>query len=355
MFTYCRVIFHKHVHGKRFFASTGPQRPAFFSSTNLLRNPAPKLFLASSLALFTYYQYRQYRRDLPPGVTPLRHIIYTTIPTNVITRIASYISSIDLPSSMRHLVIGSYARMFGCNLEEAEKPLGEYNTLGEFFARRLKSGIRPISRDGLVSPVDGELLHLGTIHTMDTANASSEHDFTLEQIKGVKYSLKALCGGHEVFKPRGNSSNPNGLFYATIYLSPGSYHRFHAPTSFRLSHSQSIKGELLPIAPWMMKIAPGLVSLNQRHLLLGQWAYGLMAMVPVGATNVGTILIDRLPSEYIKKGEEVGHFRMGSSIVMVFEAPEGFEWTAKVGERIKMGQSLGRIKHKSYWSWMLGQ
>ena len=104
----------------------------------------------------------------------------------------------------------------------------------------------------------------------------------------------------------------------------------------------------------MMKIAPGLVSLNQRHLLLGQWAYGSMAMVPVGATNVGTILIDRLPNEYIKKGEEVGHFRMGSSIVMVFEAPEEFEWTVKVGERIRVGQSLGRVKSKSYWSWISG-
>ena len=77
-------------------------------------------------------------------------------------------------------------------------------------------------------------------------------------------------------------------------------------------------------------------------------------MVPVGATNVGTILIDRLPNEYIKKGEEVGHFRMGSSLVLVFEAPEGFEWTAKPGERIQVGQSLGRVKSKSYWSWISG-
>ena len=206
MLSYCRVLLHKHIRSRRTFTTTSTKTTGFPSSTGLMRNPAPKLFFASSLALFTYYQYRQYRKDLPPGVTPLHHIIYTTIPTNVITRIASYVSSIELPRSLRRVVIGSYAKMFSCNLEEAEKPLVEYSSLGEFFARRLRLGIRPISKDALVSPADGQLLHFGAIRNIDadtnTMNATSDNDFTLEQVKGVKYSLKALCGGHDMLKSR---------------------------------------------------------------------------------------------------------------------------------------------------------
>lgn len=302
---------------------------------------APKIFFGSSLALFAYYQYRIYRRDLPEGVTPARFALYSTIPCNAMTRLAGWIAELPIPRFLRPYTIGAYAKAFRCRLDEAEKDLREYGSLGEFFARRLRSGIRPVSSDQLVSPADGLVLHAGSFSL-----SSKQSSMLLEQIKGVTYSLPCLLGVDRLDEGIASSQR---LYYCTIYLSPGSYHRFHSPANWRIARSTPIRGELLPVAPWMMRIAPGLVSLNQRHVLFGHWRHGPLVVVPVGATNVGSIVVDKTESDRCRKGEELGHFRMGSSVVMVFAAPEGFEWTVRPGEKCQVGQSLGRIP-TSFWS-----
>ena len=302
------------------------------------------LFLGSTTGLFTYYQYQAYRKGLPEGVTPARHALYSTIPACTMTRIAGWIANLRLPEVLRPSVVGLFSRALGCDAREAEKEVGEYESLGEFFARRLKSGARPLERGAaLVSPVDGKVLATGCINWNDDAD-------WLEQIKGTKYSLSAFLGhDHALINNLRQRKEGTSLYYTTLYLSPASYHRFHAPTDLKLSNSKKIPGELLPVAPWMMKLAPGLVSLNQRHLISGNWSQGHLVMVPVGATNVGSIVIDVLPGEKVKKGQELGHFRLGSTVVLLFTGPQGMKFVPQVGRSVKLGQALIRDNGQGWW------
>jgi phosphatidylserine decarboxylase len=187
------------------------------------------------------------------------------------------------------------------------------------------------------------------------------------------------------------------LYYAVIYLAPGDYHRFHSPTNWVVESRRHFAGELYSVSPYLQRTLPGLFTLNERVVLLGRWRWGFFSYVPVGATNVGSIKInfDRelrtnslttdtaadlaaeeaakrgepylgfaeatyenaspvLHGHALRRGEEMGGFQLGSTIVLVFEAPatvktadgevkKGWEWEVEKGQKLKMGQVLGRV------------
>ena len=54
----------------------------------------------------------------------------------------------------------------------------------------------------------------------------------------------------------------------------------------------SSPGELFSVSPYMAKRLQNLFVLNERVALLGRWRYGFFGMVPVGATNVGSIKVN---------------------------------------------------------------
>ncbi|KAK7698990.1 phosphatidylserine decarboxylase 1 [Diaporthe eres] len=194
-----------------------------------------------------------------------------------------------------------------------------------------------------------------------------------------------------------SKENPTSLYYAVIYLAPGDYHRFHSPTNWVVERRRHFAGELYSVSPYLQRTLPGLFTLNERVVLLGRWRWGFFSYVPVGATNVGSIKInfdrelrtnslttdtaaDRAAEEAaargepytgfseaayqmaspvlqghaLRRGEEMGGFQLGSTIVMVFEAPLGQEdesgklkggwvWNVEKGQKVKMGQALGRV------------
>lgn len=187
------------------------------------------------------------------------------------------------------------------------------------------------------------------------------------------------------------------LYYAVIYLAPGDYHRFHSPTNWVVEKRRHFAGELYSVSPYLQRTLPGLFTLNERVVLLGRWRYGFFSYVPVGATNVGSIVVnfdrelrtnslltdtaaDRAAEEASKRGEpyvgyaeatyeaaspvlhghalqrgqEMGGFQLGSTVVLVFEAPSdkpgtdgnkptGWTWAVEKGQTVRMGQALGRI------------
>lgn len=186
------------------------------------------------------------------------------------------------------------------------------------------------------------------------------------------------------------------LYYAVVYLAPGDYHRFHSPTNWVVERRRHFAGELFSVSPYLQRTLPGLFTLNERVVLLGRWRHGFFSYIPVGATNVGSIKInfDRelrtnsltrdtaadqaaeeaarrgqpylpfaeatyedassvLRGHALRRGEEIGGFQLGSTIVMVFEAPaerradgrppSGWAWLVEKGQRVKVGQALGRI------------
>lgn len=187
------------------------------------------------------------------------------------------------------------------------------------------------------------------------------------------------------------------LYYAVVYLAPGDYHRFHSPANWVVERRRHFAGELFSVSPYLQRTLPGLFTLNERVVLLGRWRYGFFSYVPVGATNVGSIKInfdrelrtnslttdtaaDKAAEEAQKRGEqytgfseasyesastllggyalrtgeEMGGFQLGSTIVLVFEAPlgemdpatnthKGWRWAVEKGQKIKMGEAIGFV------------
>ncbi|KAI0638905.1 phosphatidylserine decarboxylase [Trametes polyzona] len=166
----------------------------------------------------------------------------------------------------------------------------------------------------------------------------------------------------------------NDTFFMVIYLAPGDYHRFHSPASWVVERRRHFVGDLFSVSPWMAKRLENLFVLNERVALLGRWRYGFFSMVPVGATNVGSIKINfdqdlrtnvgprrkhpvgtfteavysaaspLLNGQPLVKGDEMGGFCLGSTIVLVFEAPHDFSFAVNAGEKVKVGQKLGDLK-----------
>lgn len=175
---------------------------------------------------------------------------------------------------------------------------------------------------------------------------------------------------------------PKKLFYSVIYLAPGDYHRFHLPTNWVVQVRKYFTGELYSVAPYFQKTFANLFILNERVSLLGYWKYGFFSMTPVGATNVGSIKINfdkelvtnlkldpfnnnerfdrntcyeatyfnsspKLGGVALEKGREMGGFQLGSTVVLVFEAPETFQFMVEPGSTVKMGQALGEVGGKN--------
>lgn len=165
----------------------------------------------------------------------------------------------------------------------------------------------------------------------------------------------------------------NKLFFCVIYLAPGDYHRFHSPTNWVAERRRHFRGELYSVSPYMAKRLSNLFVLNERVALLGRWRHGFFGMVPVGATNVGSIRINfdkalrtnvrmqrylagtyseasysgaskLLGGQPLAAGDEMGGFLLGSTIVLVFEAPSDFRFDLKPDQKIKVGQRLGDIR-----------
>lgn len=162
----------------------------------------------------------------------------------------------------------------------------------------------------------------------------------------------------------------NKLCFCVVYLAPGDYHRFHSPASWVVEKRRHFSGELFSVSSWMVDKLADLFVLNERVALLGRWRHGFFSMVPVGATNVGSIRVNfdktlrtntplrpltpgsfteanyatasaLLGGQPLGAGDEMGGFWLGSTIVLVFEAPQSFEFNVKTGDKVRVGEALG--------------
>lgn len=237
-----------------------------------------------------------------------------------------------------------FSKAFDVDLAEALNPdPTSYVTFNEFFTRELKAGSRPIATSKITSPVDGTISQFGKIENGQ-----------ILQAKGISYSLDQLLGGN---KDRSDKFS-NGQFI-TIYLSPKDYHRIHMPCTGKLVEHTHIPGRLFSVAKHTVNTVKGIFSRNERVVAVFETEYGAMAMVLVGAINVAAIetvwagLITPPKGETItgksyrdkninlEKGEEMGRFNMGSTVILVFaeNAPELME-TLQVDQSLKLGDKL---------------
>lgn len=205
----------------------------------------------------------------------------------------------------------------------AEKNIAEYPSIGDFFVRDLKPGARTIG-DGVVSPVDGRVRDYGSIE-----------EGVLPQVKGVAYTVEAFLGDAELARRFADGA------FVNLYLAPPDYHHVHSPCEGTVVSSIYIPGDLRPVNDPSLRRNAGLFVTNERVVTLIETAHGLVAVVMVGALNVGkmrlaydTFLADLYPSygsgevvrrHYsggisLKKGARIGTFMMGSSVVILFES-----------------------------------
>ena len=247
------------------------------------------------------------------------------LPHHAISRLIFKLTRVE--SSFVPRAITKFSQVFGVDLSQAVNPdPSSYKTFNEFFTRSIKPELRPIAKTKLVSPVDGCISQIGAIDKG-----------SLFQAKGHHYTTQALLGGNVEQAKK----YENGQF-ATIYLSPKDYHRIHMPCAGTLKQQTHIPGRLFSVAPHTARTVPNLFARNERVVAIFDTEYGEMAMALVGAINVAAIetvwdgLITppqgkKLSSKHyadkqvsLKKGEEMGRFNMGSTVILLFtsDAPK---------------------------------
>jgi phosphatidylserine decarboxylase len=242
------------------------------------------------------------------------------MPKLAMTRLAGRLASAKL-GSFTTWVIQRFVKRYNVNMAEAaHADPAHYKSFNEFFTRPLKDGVRPLAHSTWVCPVDGAISQCGAI----------EHD-QIFQAKGHQYSTRALVGGDAALAEQFQ----NGQF-ATLYLSPRDYHRIHMPVAGKLLRMVHVPGDLFSVNPTTARGVPGLFARNERVVCEFETEHGPMVLVLVGATIVGsmatvwhgqvnpprpgTVREWRYESQdmRLQKGEEMGRFLLGSTVVMLF-------------------------------------
>jgi phosphatidylserine decarboxylase len=241
--------------------------------------------------------------------------------------------------------IRGFVRRYGVNMAEAANPdIAAYPTFNEFFTRPLRADARPLAEADFLCPVDGAISQFGPI----------ERD-QIFQAKGHRYSTTALLGGDAELAARFD----NGSF-ATLYLSPRDYHRIHMPCAGRLTRMIHVPGELFSVNPATARGVPGLFARHERVVCVFESAQGPFVLVLVGATIVGSMATvwhgvvnpprsetlrewryDATPVE-LARGEEMGRFLLGSTVVMLFPRDTlAFNPAWQPGAPLRMGEAMG--------------
>lgn len=278
------------------------------------------------------------------------------------------IAQARVPSVLRGPAYRAFARAVGANLDEAELPLDEYPSLGEFFARKLRDGARAIDRSptAIISPCDGVIAARGTATAGALVQAKGKHYQVGELVADEAYGATLVDGE-----------------YVTIYLSPRDYHRVHAPFGARVLGYDYVPGALWPVNPRIAARRERLLSRNERVVIRlqleaepGSFRSNLVgahetrtvacALVMVGAGGVGNMRLGawagdiassdyRLAGEHrsvecddvhLERGDELGAFNLGSTVVMVFQAHADASVALRgdVGAAVRFGEALGELQ-----------
>lgn len=384
-----------------YFRVPGFKLYSWFFGVNLSEVAEPDLHVYPNLAAFFY-------RKLKPGVRPLdpdprallspsdgRILQFGMIERGEVEQVKGMTYSLDAllgsatPSHADHS-----NRLVDSKAEETQKDEENMKSDEEFA---LVNGIT-YSVPSLLSGNTGAApQRRASIDASTTSNTTSEVKVREELAQGE---------GTPWYAPK--TAANHALFYMVIYLAPGDYHRFHSPAAWVVESRRHFAGELYSVSPYLQRTLPGLFTLNERVALLGRWRWGFFSYTPVGATNVGSIKINfdselrtnslltdtaadlaaamaakrgeqdpgfveatyqhasrTLGGHPLQRGEEMGGFQLGSTVVLVFEAPlgrrksfdagwpdpendggDGWRWSVEKGQKIKMGEKLGYVGEK---------
>lgn len=273
--------------------------------------------------------------------------------TRVISRVNNVIWSYKIPKIFREYFYGKYITKFNVNKEDILEPLDSFETLEKFFTRKVKPREITYKKTQILSPSDSRILSFQKVNS-DEIQIIKEKKYSLCEFYTGKPNCKYTQSQIENLK----KDPKNNLYSIIFYLSPGDYHRYHSPFDFKITKSIYIPGYLRPVKKSFISLFK-VYEKNERIILEGESPLGNVKVGLVGALNVGSMSLkfDRkvrtgnftrdLGAERVYEdvelgaGEEMGMFRFGSTVVLLFEAGEGFEFGVGKDDAVRYGDVVG--------------
>lgn len=258
--------------------------------------------------------------------------LLSRLPQASLSRGLGGLADLRIPRRARRTVLGAFARAVGIDTSEAERPLVDYETLNELFVRRLRPGARTWTPapGSVASPVDGVVGQVGLVQAGRVIQAKGK-SFAAADLLGHSLEAERFEGGH----------------FVTLYLAPRHYHRIHAPVRARVPLARHVPGRLLPVNAASVAQIGDLFPRNERVVAFLDSDVGRIALVAVGAYNVGRISVafdpawsgpeagwvtnrkDPVEAERrydppaeLELGDEIMAFHLGSTVVLLFEPGE---------------------------------
>jgi len=266
--------------------------------------------------------------------------------TNKISEYFGKFAKKEFNKNFQGIVNSSYVKLMGLDMNEFDKAKS-YISLNKLFTRALKS-TRDIENDdkAFISPCDSLVMECGKLQEYESM-----------QIKGMSYHVGEFLGDEIEFS---NIKKVENGEYINLYLSPKDYHRYHAPLDMKISRIVHIPGKLYPVNKPALKNKKNLFIENERVVLQCHSTDGkLFYLVMVGALNVGQIVINAQPNLHtnadvtqptvydyedlnIKKGDELGYFMMGSTVIVISEK-DMLKIDVQAHENVRFGQKIATI------------
>jgi len=276
----------------------------------------------------------------------MRAITYATaqilrvLPRAGVSRAAGWLADHPWPSPLGRAVVGVYSRAYNVSLDECAET-GGWSSFDRFFTRALRDGARPVDPDPrtIVSPADGRLESPGRVDEGSTFF-----------VKGRPYRVEELVGDAD------EARRYIGGGGCVVYLSPRDYHRVHAPCDGTVARVRSLPGDYYPVNAIGLEHVPNLFAINRRVAIaidtpkssgLGRVTLVMVAAIVVGRITVTGIdardvpLGDHFPRLSVKRGDELGMFHLGSTVVLFLERTAAGKWHAQ-GGGLRYGQALVR-------------
>lgn len=278
----------------------------------------------------------------------LKAALQYPLPQHAISRAVHWLTRVRQPA-FKNWIMRRFIHRFGVDMSEAAQPdPAAYANFNAFFTRTLRDGARPLANesDAVACPVDG---------TVSQAGAIAEG--RIFQAKGQSFTAMELLGNNAELAAQFD----NGAF-TTLYLSPRDYHRIHMPLAGTLTQMIHIPGRLFSVNPPTTRAVPRLFARNERVAAIFDTLAGPMAVIMVGALNVGSIETvwagevtpprGRVIRNWnyqdrkivLDKGAELGRFNMGSTVILLFAAGRARWDAALIAERsVRMGERIATL------------
>lgn len=245
----------------------------------------------------------------------LRHLLSKSPLTSIV-----FGKIVKMPWTKRF--IPNFIKEQGIKMEDFQEKT--YKNFNEFFMRHINPSKRPLSDDSIIAPCDGRYLFYQDL--------SEKNSF---YFKGQKLSLFHLLND-----PHLESLFANGSMVISR-LAPPDYHGFHFPADVKLNSTKLINGHLFSVSPIALREMVHVLTENKRMLIdMTSPIHGNILQVVIGATNVGSILINKECGKEYKKGEELGFFSFGGSMVITLFQNATITFNSTLLSRTKNNQEV---------------